>query len=239
MINEYFYTKSSQESAKHFSDNQEDFLLYHKGFQSQIKKWSEKPIDIIINEISNNQIYKNAVIADLGCGDGLLYENFQNENKKKIYSFDLCSHKDFIQVADSRNIPLENEFCDVVVFCLALMGTNYIEFLTEAKRLLKQKGHLMITEVNSRITNMDLFIQMIENLGFKLVRKNVPNSYFCFLIFLKISDLDQKNHTLQTKVEKLNQIFIKSLRQKFPREHVKNLLQVSQILLKPCIYKKR
>lgn len=87
---------------------------------------------------------------------------------KEIHSFDLCSHKDFIKVSDSKSIPLDKASCDVVVFCLALMGTNYIDFLAEARRLLKIGGHLIISEVNSRIPNMDLFIAIIEALGFKL-----------------------------------------------------------------------
>lgn len=124
------------------------------------------------------------MIADLGCGDGKIFEHFQSKDKikslnskatkgvKEIHSFDLCSHKDFIKVADSKNIPLSNSSCDVVVFCLALMGTNYIEFLNESRRLLKKGGHLIVSEVNSRITDMNLFVGMIESIGFT-TKKNI------------------------------------------------------------------
>ncbi|KAL4503988.1 hypothetical protein ABPG72_022618 [Tetrahymena utriculariae] len=249
MINEYLYTTDSKTSADHFANNKEDFLLYHQGFQSQIVKWPEKPVDMIINELDSNQIFQNAVIADLGCGDGKIFEYFRDNNKlkslddsvkkgmKEIYSFDLCAHKDFIKVADSKNIPLKNFECDVVVFCLALMGTNYIEFLTEANRLLKQNGHLIISEVNSRITDMDLFIGMIECLGFKLQKKVLPNTYFCFLTFKKIADNKFK---LNSQILNQNKNFKAKYIAKFPKtKDQSDVLYISQSLLKPCIYKKR
>ena len=39
---------------------------------------------------------------------------------------------------------------DVVVFCLALMGTDYPRFLKEATRVLRPGGKLWIAEVRSR-----------------------------------------------------------------------------------------
>ncbi|EWS75240.1 methyltransferase, putative (macronuclear) [Tetrahymena thermophila SB210] len=249
MINEYLYTTDSKTSADHFAKNKEDFLLYHQGFQSQIVKWPEKPVDMIINELNSNQIFQNAVIADLGCGDGKIFEYFRDNNKlksldssvkqgmKEVHSFDLCAHKDFIKVADSKNIPLKNSECDVVVFCLALMGTNYIEFLTEANRLLKLNGHLIISEVNSRITDMDLFIGMIECLGFKLQKKILPNTYFCFLTFKKLADNKLK---LNSQILNQNKNFKTKYIAKFPKtKDQSDVLYISQSLLKPCIYKKR
>jgi len=47
-------------------------------------------------------------------------------------------------------VPLKAGTVDIVVFCLALMGTNIGEFLKEANRLLKPNGILKIAEVRSR-----------------------------------------------------------------------------------------
>ena len=56
------------------------------------------------------------------------------------------------------------------MFCLALMGTNYIEFIIEAVRVIKIDGILVISEVLSRLVNVDLFIQMLEYLGLSLLK---------------------------------------------------------------------
>jgi hypothetical protein len=56
---------------------------------------------------------------------------------------------------------------------------------------------------------------MIECLGFKLVKKKIPNSYFCLLIFEKKIEND-KNVNLNTKAENLNSIFVKKVKKTFP-----------------------
>lgn len=93
------------------------------------------------------------------------------------------------------------------------MGTNYVDFLLEARRVLKVGGTLFISEVNSRIPNMDLFIELLNTLGFNLAKKVIlvatsqpvvlficfntascsnqqilPNNYFCLLLFKKQSE---------------------------------------------------
>jgi hypothetical protein len=93
----------------------------------------------------------------LGCGEGFLYEGLTREGYEKvseegrvtqvknkhsfgrdnILSFDLVAIKPFIKVADIRSLPVEKGSVDVVVFCLSLMGKNYVEFMTEAQRILK------------------------------------------------------------------------------------------------------
>jgi ribosomal RNA-processing protein 8 len=53
-------------------------------------------------------------------------------------------------VADIAKLPVSNRSVDICVFCLSLMGTNYINFLQEARRVLKSNGELLIAEVESR-----------------------------------------------------------------------------------------
>lgn len=81
-----------------------------------------------------------------------LSENIKN-GLKEVHSFDLCSHKKFIKAADIKNVPLESSSCNVVVLCLSLMGTNFIDFLHESRRLLKIDGNLLVTEICSRIVD--------------------------------------------------------------------------------------
>jgi ubiquinone/menaquinone biosynthesis C-methylase UbiE len=83
--------------------------------------------------------YNGKIIADLGCGEALLAQTFSKieENKKTIFSFDLVKYNDFIIKCDISNIPLKDNDVDICIFCLSLMGSNFIEFINEARRILK------------------------------------------------------------------------------------------------------
>lgn len=92
-------------------------------------------------------------IADLGCGDAGLSQGLEGVKKKlklQIYSYDLQSPNPLVMQADIADLPLEDGSVDVAIFCLALMGTNWIDFIEEAFRILRWKGELWIAEIKSR-----------------------------------------------------------------------------------------
>jgi ribosomal RNA-processing protein 8 len=84
----------------------------------------------------------------MGCGDARLAESVTPTNT--VHSFDLVSQNPRVVACDVANVPLINKSVDIVVFCLALMGTNVGDFVKEAHRLLKPTGILRIAEVRSR-----------------------------------------------------------------------------------------
>jgi hypothetical protein len=77
------------------------------------------------------------VFADLGCGDAFLARNLKDHSK--FNSFDLCKYNEYITPCDISHTPLENNSTDCAVFCLSLMGRNFIEYLSESRRILKHK----------------------------------------------------------------------------------------------------
>jgi ubiquinone/menaquinone biosynthesis C-methylase UbiE len=79
-------------------------------------------------------------VADFGCGDAKLAQNVPN----KVHSFDLHAHNKWITACDIANVPLEDSTVDIGIFSLSLMGTNYLDFLREAHRVLKQKYELQL-----------------------------------------------------------------------------------------------
>jgi ribosomal RNA-processing protein 8 len=95
-------------------------------------------------------------IADLGCGDGKLGSTLQPQARKlqlDVRSFDLQTDGNpMIMAADMANLPLADGSVDVAVFCLALMGTNWVDFVEEAYRVLRWKGELWVAEIKSRFT---------------------------------------------------------------------------------------
>lgn len=92
-------------------------------------------------------------VADLGCGDAHLAASLSGDLKKfklKILSYDLAAPNPLVTQADIKNLPLKDGSVDIAVFCLALMGTNWIDFVEEAWRGLKWKGELWVAEIRSR-----------------------------------------------------------------------------------------
>ncbi|EON96627.1 putative ribosomal rna-processing protein 8 protein [Phaeoacremonium minimum UCRPA7] len=93
------------------------------------------------------------VIADLGCGDARLASELQADKRKlrlEVLSYDLHSPAEFVTKADIANLPLADGAVDLAIFCLALMGTNWVDFVEEAYRVLRWKGELWIAEIKSR-----------------------------------------------------------------------------------------
>lgn len=94
-------------------------------------------------------------IADLGCGDARLASTLEKDGATqrlnlKIHSYDLHSNSPYVTKADIAKLPLQDGTVDVAIFCLALMGTNWIDFIEEAYRVLHWKGELWIAEIKSR-----------------------------------------------------------------------------------------
>ena len=97
---------------------------------------------------------KTCTIADLGCGDAKLSAALQPFKQKlhlDVRSYDLqTGGSPLVTRADIANLPLADGSVDVAIFCLALMGTNWTDFVEEAYRILRWKGELWIAEIKSR-----------------------------------------------------------------------------------------
>lgn len=193
MLNEMLYTSNSKEALDYFNDNKDDFIIYHKGFSSQSSKWPKNPNVIIIKELLKKK-YKHKAIIDLGCGEAKISEALlKNNPNTNIKSYDLIAINDRVTVCDIKNLPLSTSSIDVCVFCLSLMGTNYIEFIIEANRVLKTNGSLFIAEIESRIRgDRTLFEKAIESIGFSIRKVKDVDGYFNMYVFRKVSDFVSK-----------------------------------------------
>ncbi|KAH6996221.1 methyltransferase-domain-containing protein [Ilyonectria sp. MPI-CAGE-AT-0026] len=176
-LNETLYTRPSEESYQLFDESPEMFDEYHEGFRRQVKVWPENPVDSFLKDIRGRgrvrqpgkqrpgappltlaktvlpRTNQECTIADLGCGDARLAEALQIDGKKlrvTVKSFDLQSPSPLVTKADIANLPLPDGSINVAVFCLALMGTNWVDFVEEAYRILHWKGELWVAEIKSR-----------------------------------------------------------------------------------------
>uniref|UniRef100_A0A5F8G639 Ribosomal RNA-processing protein 8 n=1 Tax=Monodelphis domestica TaxID=13616 RepID=A0A5F8G639_MONDO len=179
-LNERLYSVTSSMASHIFQEDPEAFELYHRGFQNQLKRWPLKPVDRIVKDLKQRPA--SLVVADFGCGDCRLASSVKNT----VHCFDLAALDPRVIVCDMAQVPLKDESVDIAVFCLSLMGTNLSDFLKEANRVLKPGGLLKVAEVASRFVDMRGFLGALAQLGFKLVSKDLSNSYFYLLNFHKI-----------------------------------------------------
>ena len=176
-LNETLYTRPSEEAYNLFQESPEMFDEYHEGFRRQVKVWPENPVDSFLKDIRSRGKVRAAgkgrpgapptplaktvlprsnqecTIADLGCGDARLAEAMQADKKKlrvNIKSFDLQSPNPLVIKADIANLAPPDGSVNVAIFCLALMGTNWVDFVEEAYRILHWKGELWVAEIKSR-----------------------------------------------------------------------------------------
>lgn len=177
-INETLYTTPSNDSLGLFAEQPDMYTEYHLGFRQQVSVWPSNPVDNFITTLrtrSNIKFSKGysktlnstsvlplprdrdsgiCTVADLGCGDAKIAATFNHgkgmKDKIKVLSYDLQASTPDVTIADVANLPLEKESVDVVIFCLALMGTNFLEFIDEAHRILKWRGELWVAEIKSR-----------------------------------------------------------------------------------------
>ncbi|KAI4693308.1 uncharacterized protein J4E88_001679 [Alternaria novae-zelandiae] len=104
----------------------------------------------------------HCTVADLGCGTASLSYRLQPHLKSlnlTFHSFDLSKptgpSADLVTIADISALPISENSVDVAIFCLALMGTNWLDFIDEAYRILRWKGELWVSEIKSRFGRVD------------------------------------------------------------------------------------
>ena len=85
-------------------------------------------------------------VADLGCGDAALARHFRTNKRVTVHSYDLVKVNEFVEVCDIAEVPLRDNTIDVAIFCLSLMGTNFLRFIREACRYTKPQYPLLVVD---------------------------------------------------------------------------------------------
>ncbi|CAI4058087.1 hypothetical protein SKDZ_04G3080 [Saccharomyces kudriavzevii ZP591] len=264
-INEQLYTISSEEALKLVKEQPQLFDEYHDGFRSQVQTWPENPVDVFVDQIRFRCMKpvnapgglpglkdsKEIVVADMGCGEAQLaleinnfFKSYNKKAKKylkrrhKVHSFDLKKANERITVADIRNVPLPDESCTIVVFCLALMGTNFLDFIKEAYRILAPRGELWIAEIKSRFGDGrgNEFVDALKLMGFFHKRTFDENKMFTRFEFFKPPGeiIEERRQKLERR-----QKFVEVETEKEELEKKRKKIAEGKWLLKPCIYKRR
>ncbi len=114
-------------------------------------------VGVKLDPLPRSGAAKACTILDLGCGDASLQASllpYATSLKFDLHSFDLSRgdtpNAKLITVCDIAHLPLEDGSADVALFCLALMGTNWTDFVREAARVVRVGGECWVGEVRSR-----------------------------------------------------------------------------------------
>jgi superfamily II DNA or RNA helicase len=177
-------TTLSTTMHKEFTDNPDSWFRYHKLRKERIDQWDEIPYEYIATKIRN----RNHKIIDFGCGENLFrYCVPHNE----VMSFDHIAIDDGVIACDIKDISeyVSNESVDVAIFSLALWGTNYRDYITEAHRVLNFGGVIHIAEpAKSYETPEDEqgLIDLITESGFTIVGYIERRSKFIYITGIKM-----------------------------------------------------
>lgn len=204
-----------------------------------------------------------ALVVDVGAGEAGLARKLVPSGMH-VLSYDLLdTHDGWVRGVDAAQVhalPLPGiaaplgitwetppsvlpAMADAVVFCLSLMGTNWVEMIAEAWRVLRSNGELIIAEVTSRLGSTgstDEFIALISALGFHLDWTDTSNTHFVLFKFSKETsvrkpgpaqplDAQATPYELRSAVGDAAQALAVQDR----------LIAHGASVLKPCLYKRR
>lgn len=179
-INETLYTRPSADAVELFREEPRLYEAYHEGFRLQAARWPQRPVQLIAEWLRATQPVTR-VVADLGCGDAELAASVPH----RVHSFDLVACNERVTACDIAHVPLGTQSVHVAVFCLALMGSNFADFLCEAHRLLRPRGVLKVAEVSSRITDAAGWDMLLHAIGFDEVARDSSNTHFVMYEYRK------------------------------------------------------
>ncbi|XP_058040728.1 ribosomal RNA-processing protein 8 isoform X2 [Ahaetulla prasina] len=219
-INQLLYTRSSREAAQLFQEDPEALAVYHRGFALQAARWPERPTSLpSCGRLWLRGLHPGSQLAQPGtllrpggpgpAGDRLRHGTGRPAGPAPHAPSGLLAPPD--SCSCRPQVPLEDASVDVVVFCLALMGTNLREILQEAYRVLRLGGTLLVAEVASRFADLRTFLGALARLGFRLISKDVSSNYF---------------YTFE-------------LRKSYRAEVTKAAEEPRGLALRPCLYKRR
>jgi ribosomal RNA-processing protein 8 len=118
----------------------------------------------------------------MGCGENLLSKEVTN----KVHAFDYVAIDKGVTACDMSSIPLQDNEIDAIVFCLSLMGSNYLDYIIEAFRVVKPYGNIFICEPKKKVEKrIEVLKKEIESTGFKIVEVTT-SSQFIYIHGIKL-----------------------------------------------------
>ena len=174
-------TSSSSHMNEYFRSNPDKWREYHSIREENKKEWVEDPINVIAEKLNKN---RHQVIADLGCGMNQLKTLVNSYSQ--WYSFDHYSDDETVIKADISDLReyLQDNSVDAAVFCMSLWGTNYMDYIKESYRYLKNGGIVYIAEPKDKINQSEL-IGGATQIGFEIISIDFERNGKSYIEFKK------------------------------------------------------
>ena len=174
-------TSSSSHMNEYFRNNPDKWREYHSIREENKKEWTEDPINVIAEKLNKN---RHQVIADLGCGMNQLKTLVNSYSQ--WYSFDHYSDDETVIKADISDLKeyLQDNSVDAAVFCMSLWGTNYMDYIKESYRYLKNGGIVYVAEPKDKINQSEL-IGGATQIGFEIISIDFERNGKSYIEFKK------------------------------------------------------
>lgn len=177
-------TTLSSTMHREFNDNPDSWLRYHTLRNERVKDWDEIPYEYIAKKIDNI----DDIVIDFGCGDN----KFKNCISNKVISIDHIAIDSSVIACDMMDISkyVSDSSVDVAVFSLSLWGVNYIDYISEAYRVLNRKGVIYIAESMKNYETEDErnnLIKLVKSFGFQIINNLECRGKFIYLSAIKMN----------------------------------------------------
>lgn len=164
----------SNDLAKYFRSNKEQFIEYHNLYDNSEKNAYKK----IITELDKINTRRKKVVIDMGCGLAKIAEHFKNDKRFEFINYDHVSTSENIIECDISQMPLEEYSVEICIMSMSLWGSNCEEYIREAYRVLETGGKLYIIDSTKRwsdITEYGVIVKETE--GKKLKNILLKNKF--------------------------------------------------------------
>jgi superfamily II DNA or RNA helicase len=165
-MNNRWYAGTSDSTHARLAGNPEEWGHYHTMYRQLRESWPVVPFKEEVRWLSESG-REGLVVGDFGCGEALIAEAVSDRHQ--VHSFDHVAIDDRVIACDIANVPLPDGALDVAVFCLSLMGSNFTDYVREARRCLRLDGWLHLWEPANYFEDLSKFCSKLGRLGFDVM----------------------------------------------------------------------
>ncbi len=163
-MNNRWYAAASDRTHARLAANPEEWAHYHTMYQKLRESWPIVPYKEEIRWLLERE---GLVVSDFGCGEALIAKAVSERHR--IHSFDHIAVDESVVACDIARVPLKDGALDGAILCLALMGSNFTDYVREARRCLRLDGWLHIWEPASYFDDVVKFCSKLGRLGFDVM----------------------------------------------------------------------